>query len=156
MSDAVAALQAAPELAVVHPTVADDEAVLRLLGGLAVERGYARAGFAEALMARERSHPTGLPTPVPSAIPHADPHLILRPGIGLALLETPVPFTEMGSADRPVAVRLAVLLLVTDPADQITALTRVVTALQSQELATALDRVADANALAKRVGQLLG
>lgn len=126
----------------VRPVAATAEDVLRLLARSARTEGCVADGFEQALLAREREHPTGLPTPTPVAIPHADPVHVLRPGLGAALLDPPVEFGEMGSDGGPVACRLVVLLLVTDPGDQVGLLSRVVTGLQRADLGERLDGVA--------------
>ncbi|MEA4909418.1 MAG: PTS sugar transporter subunit IIA [Chloroflexi bacterium] len=89
--------------------------VLRRFAGLAEQEGFARDGFGDALIQREEEFPTGLPMQVPVAIPHAYPEYVLHPGVGVALLDPPVSFREMGGEeDQWLTVRLVVLMLVTD------------------------------------------
>lgn len=106
--------------------------VLELLGTRAERAGFVRAGFADALVARERSAPTGLPTAVPVAIPHVDPALVLRPGIGLVRLERPVAWGEMGAPDDRTVDAAAVLLLLVDGA-QADVLSQLMQVLQKED-----------------------
>lgn len=126
------ALDVRPELCLVRPDVRDRETLLRLIARSAAEQGYVAATFEDALVERERVFPTGLPTPVPVAIPHTDSVHVLRPGLAAALLAEPIPFGEMGTDDRTVDCALVVVLLVTDPADQVGVLGALITAFQQE------------------------
>jgi PTS system galactitol-specific IIA component len=148
-------LEVVAGLSLVRPQVTDAQGVLRLVAQHAQAAGYVRPSFAGALVDREVAYPTGLPTPVPVAIPHADPEHVLRPALAAVLLDPAVPFGEMGSTDRTVDVRLAVVLMVTDPAGQTALLGRLITALRRPDLADLLVGVQDPRALADVVGGLL-
>ncbi len=126
------------DLALVHPDVTGTEDLLRLMAEQARRAGRVHDTFADAVVAREQRFPTGLPTPVPAAIPHTDAGHVAEPGVVVALLARPVEFTEMGSTDRVVPAELAVMLLVTDPQEQVTALGEVIAVLQDPELARRL------------------
>ncbi len=150
------AIAVVAELSLVRPPVADAQTLLRLVAERAAAAGYATPTFAQALLDREASYPTGLPTPVPVAIPHADCAHVLRPGLAAVLLDPAVPFGEMGSTDRAVDVRLVVVLLVTDPAAQTGLLASLITALRRPDLADVLAGVDDPQALAAALTGLLG
>ncbi|GHE12262.1 PTS sugar transporter subunit IIA [Klenkia taihuensis] len=131
------------DLALVHPEVTGTEDLLRLMAEQARRAGRVHDTFADAVVARERRFPTGLPTPVPAAIPHTDAGHVAEAGVVVALLARPVEFTEMGSADRTVPAELAVMLLVKDPEEQVTALGEVIAVLQDPALAERLAGVRD-------------
>ncbi|RJK97746.1 PTS sugar transporter subunit IIA [Vallicoccus soli] len=146
-----------PELSVVRPRTATAPELLALMARRAHAAGWVGDGFEAALLAREVAFPTGLPTPVPVALPHADPEHVRRPGLGAALLDPPVAFGEMGTTgERTVAVRLALVLLVDDPAQQVPLLARLVGVLQRPDWADGLEDVHDAAGLAERLNGLLG
>ena len=66
-------------------------------GKLAIDSGWAREGFIQALTEREARYPTGLHTAgVEVAIPHADPEWTLQPGMVVCIANPPVPFQPMG------------------------------------------------------------
>jgi galactitol PTS system EIIA component len=95
-------------------SAADWKEVLGRFADLAQKEGFARPGFKEALISRESEFPTGLPMQIPLAIPHAYPEYVIQPGVGVALLDPPVVFREMGGEeDQCLSVRLVVLMLVT-------------------------------------------
>lgn len=90
------------------------EEVLHYFADLAMKNGFAKAGFDDALIQREKEFPTGLPMEIPIAIPHAYPEYINQPGIGIALLQPPVNFRQMGSEEEIwLPVHLVLLMLVT-------------------------------------------
>lgn len=145
----------AVELCRVGAEVGTAEEALRLLAEAAVAEGYARPSFVEAVIERERVYPTGLPLPLPTAIPHSDPEHILRPGLAALVPTAGLTFGEMGGRDRTVEARLVLMLLVDDPAEQVSLLGRLITALQAPDLETRLlVGVRDAQELADRFAAL--
>src|SRR5690606_39865721 len=79
---------------------------------------------------REREFPTGLPTDIPVALPHTDPEHVNRAGIGIATLEHPVDFGEMGGDGSTVSARAVMLILVENPENQVTVLGQLVNLIQ--------------------------
>lgn len=112
----------------------DAASALRLLGELAVARGYAHPSYVDAVLAREVEFPTGLPLPVPVAIPHADARHVARPALAALVPPAPLRFGEMGGAQRTVDVELVLMLLVDDPAHQVGLLGRLIGVLRRPEL----------------------
>lgn len=149
-------IQVVASLSLLRPPATTADEVLRAVAQQALEQGFVRDTFADALAAREHAYPTGLPTPVPVAIPHADPEHVLRPALAAVLLDPPVDFGEMGSTDRAVAVRLAVVLMVTDPSSQVGLLSQLITSLRRPDLDDVLAGVEGPAALADAVQGLLG
>lgn len=141
MTSAAEVVRCPPELCVVNPPVGNALDVIRLLATVAHTNGYVDEAFEAAVLAREEEHPTGLPTALPAAIPHADPIHVHRPGFVAALLDPPVSFKQMGTPDTTVAVRLVVMLLVTDPGSQVKLLGRIIQAFQDPRLGHRLDAV---------------
>jgi PTS system galactitol-specific IIA component len=142
-------------LSLVRPHAVSAADVLRAVAEQALEQGFVRETFADALLAREKQFPTGLPTPFPVAIPHTDADHVIRPGLAAVLLDPPVEFGEMGGAERTVAVRLAVVLMVTDPSSQVGLLSRLIMALRRPDLEEALAGPDSPTALADAVQRLL-
>lgn len=136
-------LECEPALSSTSLAASSGEDALRMLAGQAFAAGFVKESFVEALLARERSYPTGLPTTIPVAIPHAEPEHVIRSGIGLALLDAPLPFREMGSEHDVVGARAIALLLVPDGGshvDTLQALTKIFrTADWYERLAAARD-----------------
>lgn len=143
-------------LSLMRPRALSAADVLRAVADQALEQGFVRDTFGDALLAREKEFPTGLPTPLPVAIPHTDPEHVLRPALAAVLLDPPVEFGEMGGADRTVAVRLAVVLMVTDPGSQVGLLSRLIMALRQPDLEATLAGADTPEALADAIQRLLG
>ncbi len=88
--------------------------LLTKMAGEALARGWAKEGFAEALLAREEMYATGLHAAVDLAIPHTDAAWTAEPALITALLEKPVVFEPMGGEGGPVKARFVFLLLIPD------------------------------------------
>jgi galactitol PTS system EIIA component len=128
-----------PSLCFVRPDLEDGrDGALRLLATAAVEQGYARESFVDAVVEREASFPTGLPLPLPVAIPHADASHILKPGLAALVPATPLRFGEMGSRTRTVEAGFVLMLLVNEPGEQVALLGRLIAALRRPDLGEVL------------------
>lgn len=144
------------ELSFFNLDAADDAQVLGALAGQAEAAGWVTPRFNEALVERERSYPTGLPTPTPVAIPHADVEHVLKSGLGIALLKNPVRFGEMAGIDTYVDVRVVVLILVTDPDQQVELLTRLVDLFQQSDWFAKIERASGVADLVEIFARMLG
>ena len=96
-----------------------DEALTRreLLTKMAAEalsRGWAKEGFTEALIAREKMYATGLHAAVDLAIPHTDAEFTAEPALITAVLGEPVAFEPMGGEGGSVAAKFVFLLVLPD------------------------------------------
>ena len=116
------------ELVFLDEEADDAETLLRTLAGRALEKGYVKEGYAEAVLERERLYPTALPTEVLKvAVPHAmERDLVVRPVIVVATLKHPVNFKEMGEGVKDVPVDVVFLLAVCGSKDQLTILQKIV------------------------------
>ncbi|MCR4265554.1 PTS sugar transporter subunit IIA [Nitratireductor sp. ZSWI3] len=112
----------------------DREAVIRLLAEKLRRDGYVKDSFADAVVAREASMPTGLPLgrAVNVAVPHTDPEHVLKPGIALATLARPVAFANMEDPDEAVDVGLIFLMALNDKDRQIEMLQQIMETIQSE------------------------
>lgn len=102
--------------------------VLRKLSAAAVEKGYVKDTYFNAVLEREQLYPTALPTPVLKvAVPHAMERIhVVKPVIVVATLKTPVPFKEMGDGVNDVPVDIVFMLAVNGDKDQLTILQKIV------------------------------
>ena len=119
---------------------ASSEEVIRLLAARLEKLGYVRPGFAEAVLAREASMPTGLPMGRDSnvAVPHTDPEHVLKPGIAMATLAHPVDFANMEDPDEAVPVGLVFMLALNDKDRQIEMLQQIMLTIQDEGLSQKL------------------
>lgn len=97
---------------------ADD--CIRLMAARFEEYGYVRAGYGDAVMEREKTHPTGLPGKgINLAIPHTNNELVLKPAVGVILPRNPVKFGMMGSEGFNLECAVILPLVVKDTKQQI-------------------------------------
>ena len=128
-----------PSLCFVRPDLEDGRGgALHLLATAAVEQGYARESFVDAVVEREASFPTGLPLPLPVAIPHADARHILKPGTGGPGARDAAPLRGDGQQDAHVEAGFVLMLLVDDPVEQVALLGRLIAALRRPDLGEVL------------------
>ncbi|MBB3235283.1 PTS sugar transporter subunit IIA [Phyllobacterium endophyticum] len=119
---------------------ATDQDVIRILADRLESLGYIKPSFAEAVIAREARLPTGLPLGGKNnvAVPHTDPVHVLKPGLALATLVDPVPFSNMEDADEKLEVKVVFLMALNDKDMQIEMLQEIAGTIQSPEVIAAL------------------
>ena len=129
-----------PEATVLGVDTDNREAVIRLLAGKLKDAGYVKDSFADAVLAREATMPTGLPLghAVNVAVPHTDPEHVVKPGIALATLKKPVTFANMEDPDEAVEVGLVFLMALNDKDRQIEMLQEIMATIQSEEAISGL------------------
>ncbi len=99
------------------------DALIRQLAQPLIADGQVAEDFADHVLAREQTFPTGLPTePVGVAIPHTDHRHVRRNAFGLGILPEPVTFADMGGEPDPVPVRVVFLLALSESNKQLNVL----------------------------------
>lgn len=116
------------------------EAVLEEIATYAYEQGYVEEAYVDALLERERDHPTGLridraENPFGVAIPHADPDYVREQAILLGLPEETATFRSMDDKDKHIDINAVVLLLVTETEGYSAFLSNLTTLFQDDEFA---------------------
>ncbi len=108
-------------------TATDWVDVIALLGCRLVASGSVRPEFIQSVVALEQARPTGVrfSKGVNIAVPRTDPEFVIRPCLALATLAQPVLFGGMDRPDELVPVRLVLLMVSSEPAGQLRALSRV-------------------------------
>lgn len=136
----------------VPATSADD--VIRRLATLLEDEGAVRSSFTEAVLERERTHPTGLPLAgeLHVAIPHADPCHVLAPALAVATLERPVSFRNMADPDEDVPVSVVILMALNDPAAQVEMLQHLASLFQDVDRVREIHDAHSAEELLDRFG----
>lgn len=108
------------------------------------EQGCVRNSFFEAIVAREKTYPTGLPTlPVAIALPHTDPQHVINSFISVTRLSQPVAWHEMGNDDNTLYVHFIVLLGFIDHGSHLTTLQKLMDCLADEEVIQALREIND-------------
>ncbi|MCU5773499.1 PTS sugar transporter subunit IIA [Erwiniaceae bacterium BAC15a-03b] len=121
------------------------EALVRQLARPLIADGQVVEDFADYVLAREETFPTGLPTePVGVAIPHTDHRHVHHNAFGLGILPAPVSFADMAGEPDPVPVRVVFLLALSESNKQLNALGWIMELIQDsdfmQELLTMSDK----------------
>ena len=90
--------------------------VFEKLGGCFISEGYSKEDYVDALKEREAQFPTGLDiNGFGVAIPHTDAMYVIHETEGIMTLKKPVTFTQMGSDDTPVEVKVVFMLAIENP-----------------------------------------
>ncbi|MBZ9600580.1 PTS sugar transporter subunit IIA [Phyllobacterium chamaecytisi] len=129
-----------PGAIVLGVKAATDQDVIRILADRLQALGYVKPSFADAVLAREATLPTGLPLGGDNnvAVPHTDPEHVLRPGLALATLVEPVSFSNMEYPDEKLQVSVVFLMALNDKDKQIEMLQEIAGTIQSPEIISAL------------------
>lgn len=111
----------------------DTTDLFRQMGAKLEAGGYVKDSFVDALTAREESFPTGLPGKGWGVgLPHTTPEHVIRPGIAVATLETPVRFKMMGGRAENIEASLVLMLLLKDHDAQICWLQQLMNLIQNE------------------------
>jgi PTS system galactitol-specific IIA component len=93
----------------------DKGAVIECLANLLLKGEYVKESFLPNVLAREAIMPTGLQTKAGGvAIPHTDSEHVLRSGMAIGLLKSPVKFKNMANPSEEVDVHLVFLLAIAE------------------------------------------
>lgn len=114
---------------------ADREEALESLARLLVEKGYCKEGFVEAILERERHHPSGLPMAGHKiAIPHTDSDYVNRSVLLFARLEEPVTFRSMGDPGESLEVSMISMFALKEKKEIGDLLEKLLTVYQDEEV----------------------
>ena len=111
----------------------DSKDVIAHLGKCLLDAGYVRETFVDAALDRESRLPTGLPLSgdVNAAIPHTEVEHVLKPGLAMATLLTPVTFQNMVSPEEAVPCQLVFVMALDQPKAQVEMLQEIAGVLQN-------------------------
>lgn len=118
--------------------------VLKELASYAMQEGFAKEGYEEALLQREEEFPTGIQAQQGIAIPHADQQYTRKGAIIIAILDEEAQFHEMCTKHK-LQVKIVFLLLIPHVDHQVKVLENIVTLIQDEEKMQALQ---NSNAIA--------
>ena len=123
-----------PGSVALHFSAHDSSDVITHLGNLLFAAGYVRDSFVDAALDRESRLPTGLPLSgeVNAAIPHTEVEHVLKPGLAMATLTTPVNFQNMVMPEEAVPCRLVFVMALDQPKAQVEMLQEIAGILQDQ------------------------
>ena len=124
---------------------------------LLVRSGHVTPAFAADVWKRELTFPTGLPTePLAVAMPHADPDHVNQSAVGIAVLESPVRFRQMGTDGSAVLdVPIVFLLAIKEREKQVEMIQELVSVIQNPSLLKALAAAKDAQEVVELIRRAL-
>ena len=134
-----------PSSVALHYVAVDSSDVIAHLGKLLFEAGYVRETFVEAALDRESRLPTGLPLSgdVNAAIPHTEVEHVIKPGLAMATLSSPVTFQNMVSPEEAVPCQLVFVMALDQPKAQIEMLQEIACILQNPSIIKSLTSAND-------------
>jgi PTS system galactitol-specific IIA component len=122
-------------LIILDADVHSAEDCIRLMAGRFEEYGYVKPGYADAVIEREKSLPTGLPgKEINLAIPHTNNKLVIKPAVGVIIPREPVEFRMMGMKETRLNCKVVLPLVVKDSKQQIGMLKKMMKIIQDNEL----------------------
>ncbi len=93
------------------PKEVSQQDIIRTLASPLINDGMVVSDFADHVIEREKSFPTGLAVePVGVAIPHTDHQHVRQNAISIGILAECVNFEDMGGEPEPVPVRVVFML----------------------------------------------
>lgn len=107
--------------------------VLHYLANKLHKKNLVNDEFAEELVKREKSYPTGLPAKINVAIPHTDSDYVKEAAIAVGVLNSPVVFNSMEDPNVKLEVRLVIMLAIKDSSKQIQLLQNIIALIQSED-----------------------
>ncbi len=118
----------------------DAQSAIRALANSLVQSGHVTHQFADSILKREQTYPTGLPTqPVATAIPHADPDHVNASSLCIGVLKSSVQFAQMGTdGSVKLDVRVVFLLAIKEREKQVGMIQQLMTLIQNPSLLHAL------------------
>ena len=122
-----------PDTVALNYAANDSKDVIAHLGKCLLDAGYVRESFVDAALDRESRLPTGLPLSgdVNAAIPHTEVEHVLKPGLAMATLSTPVTFQNMVSPEEAVPCKLVFVMALDQPKAQVEMLQEIAGVLQN-------------------------
>jgi PTS system galactitol-specific IIA component len=132
------------------------EEVLRDLSEIAIKAGYAKHGYEQAIIEREKNYPTGLHIPsIEVAIPHADAEWAIEPSLTIGILDQPVAFESMDGTGGDVFAKLVFMLTIEEPKDHINFLRAFSSVIGQPEILIEFAQTANPDLLLEKIGENL-
>ena len=132
------------------------ESSIRTLAGMMLDAGLVRDSFAESVISREKTHPTGIPARVfDIAIPHTMAEHVICPGMAVGVLTKAVEWRQMGSPDIILHPQVIFMLAISDASKQIGQLKKIMKLIQSDNLLTMIKNALHASEVADLLAPVL-
>lgn len=130
--------------------VEDSSDVMKKMGKAFIDKEICKETYIDALIKREVEFPTGIDVDgFGIAIPHTDVSHVNQASIGIAILEEPVKFIQMGTDDEEVETKIVVMLAVDDPQKHLALLQNILEILQDKNVLNELSNSKEVNDIIK-------
>lgn len=111
------------------------EEVERNFAKVFVDAGIGKQSYPDAIVKREKDYPTALPANAfDIAIPHTFSEHVNEEAMGIAVLEHPVEFRQMGSPEILLHPQVLFMLAIIEPKNQLKTLQNIVKIVQDDAL----------------------
>lgn len=145
-----------PDLVFAQVKAKNAKGIIHYLANQLKKRGKVKDTFEQAVLEREKIHPTGLPSgEVAVAIPHTDVQYVNKAAIAFATLAQPVKFHNMAETKKELDVQIVVMLALKDPHGQVELLQKLMALFQDQSLLNDLRKMTDCQKLYKAVSEYI-
>ncbi len=121
--------------------------LLTKMSSEAIQKGWAKSGFTEAIIERESKFATGLHASIDIAIPHADAEWTVEPAMVTAVLDKPVAFNPMGGEGDLVQAQFVFMLVIPDANAHIDFLQAIAGFIENEDLMKNLSESKDISQL---------
>lgn len=123
------------ELILLELKATDWEEALNKMSENLFEQKIVKESFKNAVVNREKEFSTGLQSSkIGVAIPHTDAEHVNVQAISVAVLDKPVSFVHMGTADLSVEVEVIFMLAIKEPEGQLLLLQKLMDVFQKEEV----------------------
>jgi PTS system galactitol-specific IIA component len=123
------------DLIFIHKDFHSKEEIIRFLSFKLFEKGIVKKSFTDAVIEREKKYPTGLYLgEINVAIPHTDIKHVIKSGITVATLNSPVMFYRMDNPDVKIPVHIVFLLAVSQPQEYVQFLSKLTRSFGKEEI----------------------
>ena len=115
------------------------EEVIGFLSDELFKNGYVKETFKPAVIKREKKYPTGLQLgDINVAIPHTDIEHVIKSGVAVCTLSSPIKFHRMDKPGEEIPVHVVFLLAVSEPNEYVKFLSKLTSSFGKKETIRAL------------------
>lgn len=145
-----------PKLVFAQVKASDSQEIIHYLANQLQKNGKVKDTFEQAVLKREKIHPTGLPSgKVAVAIPHTDVQYVNEAAIAFATLAHPVKFHNMAETSKELDAQIVVMLALKEPHGQVEMLQKLMALFQEQSLLVDFKKITDHQKLYEAVSKYI-
>lgn len=143
------------ELILTNLSVKNKSEIISSLGKKALALGCIKKEFISNVLNREEDYPTGLEMALPIAIPHIKEGC-KKSFLSMASLKNPIAFKAMEDSDKDIMVELVFMFGITDPADQLEVLKKLVEVFQDKDTLEYFKKTLSSEKVLEKLLMLMG